>query len=348
MLPQNVIERRRFLRTAAGSALACGARAGFAAEVVSGREADVFAFFVIADTHYLADKNAPKMLDAESLRHTQDFVEMLRTLPGDSIAEAAGGGRVRSIGGVLHCGDVIDSGDKNGRVYEEMQRTEWAAFEEDYGLRGDDGKLPFPVYELHGNHDSPGGAGHAIERIVERNRTRPGVLAVSDNGLHYAWRFGPLHMVNLGITVGSGDERDSLRQFNPRSSLQFLQSYLEKHVGRSGQPVVVSHHLDVAQYSKPCDPNATSAKPSWWTACDVRNFYEALQPYNVVALFNGPCAPRRRRAPVARRRRPCRWRSRSRRCRARPPRWCAAGSAPGPIGSPPSTSRRRRCRRPAR
>ena len=286
------VDRRRFLGAVAAAMLARGATSAAADQPAVG-EGEPFAFFVVADTHYLADKNAPAKLDAESLAHTRDFVDLLRKLPGTPIPQTAGGGRVRAVGGLLHCGDVIDSGDKNGRTFEEMQRTEWAAFEEDYGLRGGDGKLPFPVYELHGNHDSPGGAGHAIDRIVERNRSRPGVIAVSDNGLHYAWRFGPLHMVNLGITVGSGDERDALRQFNPRSSLEFLQSHLAKHVGESRRPVVVSHHLDVAQYSKPCDPGAPPTKPSWWTACDVRNFYEALRPYNVVALFNGHTHARR-------------------------------------------------------
>lgn len=67
-----------------------------------------------------------------------------------------------------HAGDVIDTGDKTGKVQSEMQRTEMAAFEKTMGLTGADGDLDFPVYEVHGNHDGPGGKGHAIDRIIER------------------------------------------------------------------------------------------------------------------------------------------------------------------------------------
>jgi cytolysin (calcineurin-like family phosphatase) len=207
-------------------------------------------------------------------------------LPGSEISAAAGGGRVIKPRGLIHCGDIIDTGDKNGGPHLQMQQTEFARFVEDYGLTGSDGKLPYPVYELHGNHDAPRGTGHAVEQIAERNRSRPGVVGTSDNGVHYSWDWGPLHCVCLGLTVGVGSGLTERRGYDPLGSADFLAADLDKHVGRSNRPVVIAHHLDLPRYCVPCNPG-DAAKKSDWNACDVAAFYDAIQGYNVAAVFYG-------------------------------------------------------------
>ncbi|MFY8201756.1 MAG: hypothetical protein ACOVLE_13855, partial [Pirellula staleyi] len=92
--------------------------------------------------------------------------------------------------GVIHAGDLIDSGDKDSPNHRKMQRTEWSNYAADYGLTGQDGRLKLPLYEVYGNHDSPSGDGHAVKQIVERNKKRPGLVNVADNGLHYSWDWG--------------------------------------------------------------------------------------------------------------------------------------------------------------
>ena len=144
-------------------------------------------FFFVSDTHFLANKADPTTLDEKSIATCRGLVDTLNKLPGTAIPADAGGGVVSKPRGVIHGGDLIDSGDKNGGPHPKMIETEWAGFVEEYGLNGTDGRLKFPVYEVHGNHDSPGGSGLPVRKIIERNKTRPGLKNVSENGLHYSW-----------------------------------------------------------------------------------------------------------------------------------------------------------------
>jgi predicted phosphodiesterase len=214
-------------------------------------------------------------------------VEALNSLPGSTIDESAGGGVVLAPRGVVHAGDLIDSGDKSGTLHEEMQRTEWNAYLEAFGLSGSDGRLRYPVYEVHGNHDGPQGRGVVVDGIRERNRTRPGIDSVSENGLHYAWDWGPVRFLNLGIVVGSSGSSDQKRRYDPLGSLPFLVADLEKHVGDSGRPVVITHHVDVARYSIPCEEGAPANLQREWNPCDVRAFYDAVAPYRIAAILYG-------------------------------------------------------------
>ena len=235
------------------------------------------AFFVCGDPQYLAEKSkAPTKLDPLSEQANTRFIALLAKLRGSALPTTMGGGKVSSdIRGIIVTGDLIDSLDKNGGPYPAMQRFEWKRFIADFGLTGQDGRIAFPVYELHGNHDGPQGKTFLIDAIVERNRTRPAVVHVSPNGLHYAWDWGPLHLVNLGIFAGDSDERRKDHHYAPRNSLAFLKSDLKKHVGDSGRPVMVSHHLHL------------SAPEYDWPKEDLAAYHEALKPYNVIAIFNG-------------------------------------------------------------
>lgn len=275
------LHRRDFL--AASLATACaGTRALTHAE--QPKSLDV-SFFFIADTHYLADKNDPKKLDTRSLDTNSRLVDTLNKLPGTAIPDKAGGGKVAAPRGVIHGGDCIDSGDRDGGDYARMQQTEWASFAADFGLDGKDGRLKYPVYEIHGNHDSPQGDGLAVKKMIERTKKRPGVSNVSKNGLHYSWDWEPVHFVTLGIVVGAVKDVKRKRRYNPLDSLDFLVADLKDKVGDSGRPVVLIHHVDVARNSTEPDSKATSNKE--WDPSDVRGYHDALKAYNVVAVLYG-------------------------------------------------------------
>ncbi|MFO0865065.1 MAG: metallophosphoesterase [Gemmataceae bacterium] len=243
------------------------------------------AFFLIGDTHFLANSANPKELDATSRTVTTRLVDQLNRLAGTQIPEAAGGGTVQTPRGLIHAGDMIDTGDKTGAAARAMQETEWRAFETQYGLTGRDGRLRYPIYEVHGNHDAPAGQGLAIDEIRRRNKQRPGVTRISENGLHYSWDWGPVHFINLGIVVGQDRNVGRRRRYPPLESLGFLSEDLGR-VRDPHQPIVITHHVDVARYCDACDPNA-EARNQEWDPCDVRAYYEAIKERNVVALLYG-------------------------------------------------------------
>lgn len=280
-LPIAAMSRRSIL--AAGAATLLGPHL-FAGAAPAG---DAVSFYVIGDTHYLADKASPDKIDEESAAVTAALIRTLNDLPGTAIPAEAGGGKVAQPRGVIHAGDIIDTGDKTGPVHEAMQKTEWQRYCADFGLAGGDGKLKLPVYEVHGNHDSPGGKGLAIDGIIERNLKRPGVDHRSGNGLHYAWNWGAIRLINLGIVVGQVKQVTQKRRYNPLDSLDFLVADLKKNVGDSGRPVVITHHVDVARYTGNCDGDAAANLQKEWNPCDVKGYHDALRGFNVIAIFYG-------------------------------------------------------------
>src|SRR5256885_5736987 len=101
--------RRQFLAsTAAAGALVWGGRG-----LLGAPADDAIRFFVVGDTHYLADKAEPSKLDPASEQVTSALIETLNRLPGSAIPDGAGGGVVGAARGLIHAGDLIDSGDKN-------------------------------------------------------------------------------------------------------------------------------------------------------------------------------------------------------------------------------------------
>jgi cytolysin (calcineurin-like family phosphatase) len=282
-MTHSVLDRRNLLTIAATSSLTnLMPQLGQA----QANEMEKIAFFVIGDTHFHAEQEQPGTMKTNSLAVCRSLVETMNQLPSQEIPAAAGGGRVLPPQGVIHAGDVIDSGDKQGKIFQQMQQTEWAAFIEEYGLTGSDGRLKFPVYEVHGNHDSPHGSGLAIEKIVERNQTRPGVTHRSNNGLHYSWDWGPAHFINLGLIVGNDRTIARKRRYAALDSLEFLLTDLRNKVGQSGRPVIITHHIDIARHTTGCDATAPADNKEW-DPCDVQSFYSALQGYNIAAIFYG-------------------------------------------------------------
>jgi cytolysin (calcineurin-like family phosphatase) len=213
-------------------------------------------------------------------------VDWLNRLPGTAWPEAIalGAGAVPRPRGVVHAGDLVDNGDK-GPAKHPMAETEMGAFVADWGLNGGDGRLRWPVREVHGNHDSPRGDGPVISEIRARNRRRRDLTGMSANGLHYSWDWGSVHFVALGIVVGDAPEVTRVRRYAPLGSLPFLVDDLARNVGRSGRPVVLVHHVDVARYSAPVADDVVVKHE--WDYGDVRAFYEALRPYRVAATVYG-------------------------------------------------------------
>lgn len=239
------------------------------------------AFFLIGDTHILADKLDPGQIDQRSASLINRLADTLNRLPGTKIPNEIGGGNVLNAKGVIHAGDCIDTGDQ-AKI--QMQRTEWNAFADVFGLTGKEGRLRLPIYEVHGNHDSPRGNGLAIEKIIERNKARPGVTNRSKNGLHYSWDWDKVHFINLGIVVGQGEGTTKRRRYDPLGSLEFLVADLKEKVGDSGRPVIITHHVDMLRYSQSVDEKVTNTE---WDPNDVKAFHEALQGYNIAAILYG-------------------------------------------------------------
>lgn len=267
--------RRQFLA-------ALGVTAAGAAFPARAATPPLTSFFVVSDTHFFADKNQPGQLDANSASYNRQLVDTLNRLPGTAFSEAVGGGTVPVPQGVLHTGDVIDTGDKGGAAHEAMQRTEWAAFAAEYGLTGSEGRLKFPVFEIPGNHDSPHGAGHAIVQMIARQRARKNLKAISKNGLHASWEWGGVHFATLGLIVGTDKSVDRKRRYAASDSLAFLLEDLANTP--KDQPLVLMHHVDMARY--------TVAKPDtdytkWeWDPADVAAFHAAIKGRR-TAIFYG-------------------------------------------------------------
>ncbi len=273
--------RRDFIRTAAASALALPRLR--AAETTT----EPVSFFLVGDTHFFADHDEPSQMDAGSHEVTSRLIDTLNELPGTAIPAEARAGTVAVPRGLIHVGDLIDSGDKTGPIFSKMQETEWAAWSAGYGLTGRDGRLKYPVYELCGNHDAPHGTGLVIDQIIARNKQRPSVTNVSANGLHYSWDWGHVHFVVLGLIVGTAAETKRQRRYAALDSLDFLRADLAAMVGESGRPVVLLHHVDLGRYTQPtCDPAAPFDNKEW-DACDVRGFYEAIRGHQIAAIFHG-------------------------------------------------------------
>jgi predicted phosphodiesterase len=245
---------------------------------------DPVAFFLVGDTHFLADKEDTAKLDERSATVTGRLVDWLNKLPGTEIPKPAGGGTVLAPRGVIHAGDCIDTGDK---ANVKMQETEWAAFADAYGLTGKDGKLQVPVYEVHGNHDSPRGDGLAVKKIIARNKSRPGLTNASKNGVHYSWDWGGVHFINLGIVVGQVADVLRKRRYGPLGSLEFLVSDLKEKVGTTGRPVVITHHVDMLRYAQPLPVEDRKAEGMEWDPADVKGFHDAIRGYNVAAILYG-------------------------------------------------------------
>ncbi len=279
------MNRRQFISLTAGATVFGADKVLRAAPATS-----PVSFFLVGDTHYCADDGEATAMKAVSLQTNQSLVDWLNRLPGTDFPSDLGGGKVPDPAGVIHAGDLIDTGDKPRTTQVDRRvQTELSHFLADWGLHGSDGKLRWPVREIHGNHDSPGGDGPVISEIKARNKRRKGLTGISPNGLHYSWDWGPVHCVALGITVGTGADTSAQRRYAPMDSLPFLQDDLAKNVGKSGRPVILVHHVDVVRYSKEDGTKKGSSKglAVEWDTAEVHKFFAALADYRIAGILYG-------------------------------------------------------------
>lgn len=284
----SVISRRNALVSVAGAAACVTALRG--EELPSYREGEAAgantAFCFVTDTHYLADKANPKVMNPQSAKICRRLVNTLNELQGETIPRNAGAGKVSKISGIIHGGDLVDSADKRGGVYPQMYATEFAAFEADYGLNGRDGVLKYPVFEVYGNHDGPQGDTLVVDGIKRRNKNRKGLTRVSANGLHYSWDWEDVHLVNLGIVIGQSGPGFQRRRYAPMDSLEFLKKDLQR-MGDPTRPVIITQHIDLARYSVPYTEDDEKFLNMEWHPQDVKAFHETVAPYHVIANFFG-------------------------------------------------------------
>jgi Calcineurin-like phosphoesterase len=277
--------RRRFLYDFSLGVTAWSSLADISmAQTTSAQNMEPLSFFLVGDTHYAADVSDSSKMDEDSQACNIRLIEWLNRLPGTSFSEATGGQRIAIPHGVIHAGDLIDNGDKGAAKYPQA-RTEIAAFMADYGLHGGDGKLKWPVREVHGNHDSPHGDGPVIPLLMERNRNRRNLALISNNGLHYSWDWAGVHFVALGLIVGETKSCTRKRRYAALESLAFLQQDLAQSVGDSKRPVILVNHVDVHRYAKECAIDQVLNHE--WDFADVQAFYAVIKPYRIAAMLCG-------------------------------------------------------------
>jgi len=273
------VSRRRFLgQSALLAGLPC-------ANAMAASDAGAVTFFLVGDTHYCASEEDDRVLDPISAAHNTRLVDWLNRLPGTEFSPESGGGLVPEPHGVIHAGDIVDNGDKGPAVMSKKVPIELSSFLADWGLNGGDARLRWPVREVHGNHDSPRGDGLVIDEIKARNQRRKGIVNRSDNGLHYSWNWAGIHFVALGIVVGDAPEITRKRRYGALGSLPFLRTDLAEHVGDSGRPVVLVHHIDVARYSVAVPDDKVIHNE--WDYGDARAYHQTLRPYRVAGALCG-------------------------------------------------------------
>ncbi len=238
-------------------------------------------FLVTSDSHYDAFENEDRN---ERNRAT---IDQMNAISGAQWPEELGGGAIGTPCAVLVLGDVIDDGDRMWEGANQGER-QFASFLADFGLDGTDGRLKYPVLESWGNHDGPPAGrerfGFSFQaKLKERNARRLAkglIAAVSENGLHYSWNWGGVHFAELGLYPGNEPHpaiRYSPQYHDPQQSLEFLEADLRANAVPGVTPVIICHHYDLQG-------------SDWWHADDRKAYYDAIRPYNVIAVFHGHTA----------------------------------------------------------
>ena len=132
------LSRRELLRR--GALATAGAAIGARGLHAWAQRDDDLAFFIISDTHMLADATMPSRVDAERFAMNERLIDLLNTLPGQPLPSSLGGGVVQRPRVVLHLGDIADSGDKRDATHDAITRTEFVAHASLYGVTGTDRK----------------------------------------------------------------------------------------------------------------------------------------------------------------------------------------------------------------
>ena len=242
-------------------------------------------FFHISDQHYsIPEGSDPKIITSKEKKFARTIKAMNR-LPGTKYPDKIGGS-VDDPRGVIITGDLTNGGKKD----------QWFKWVRQWGFKSRHGLLKYPVYEGAGNHDGGPAAkgGYVRRQIIKRNRERPAVVNISENGLHYSWDWDDVHFVQLNEYPGPEDtnrysgnrayNRKEQRFGNPaEKSLQFLRQDLASKVGDSKRPIILLQHYGFGDF--PFHPWGDDA--GWWTEEHALRLWETIEGYNVISILSG-------------------------------------------------------------
>lgn len=197
-----------------------------------------------------------------------NWVYQINALAGTTYPTALGGGVVAAARGVIALGDLINDG---GNLT--AGSAQWASWKADYGVNGE-GVCDYPVYECFGNHDLSS-TRFVQKDVISRNQTRPGLTAISMNGLHYSWDWDGVHFVVLGMYPADTWVTDNTYgpTHDPEYALEFLKWDLATNVGDSGRPVITMHHYDFLT--------------DWWPTRQKLAYPRELDGYNIILILHG-------------------------------------------------------------
>ena len=207
-------------------------------------------FLVFSDTHFgyggserdllgrrrdpVANPEGTELVNARA-------IESMNTIAGKPWPAVLGG----SIGaplGLLISGDLTEDG----------EAWQWHGFTRYYGLDGKDGRIRYPVFEGHGNHDKQGDW-YVLNRIRERH-----------GDLNYSFDWHDLHLVCLG-------------EAPDKAALDWLGRDLAR-VGKQ-RPILIYFHFPL---------QGPYAENNWFARGDYRDGFAAtIGGFNVIAVFHG-------------------------------------------------------------
>lgn len=199
--------------------------------------------------------------------------------------------------GVVVCGDMTDGG---GQMAELHEGTQLLQFSHRYQQGHGPDRIHYPVFVGLGNHDL-GQDVHPSQVDCYRDELRdyvrlnhkPDVLKPphpADNyheaSDSYSWNWDGLHLVQAHRFAGD-------RSKGAASSLGWLKNDLATFAG-DGRPVVIFQHYGWDQFSRErWDPvrktfnDTGSGAAHWWSDSDRNAFLDAINGYNITAIFHG-------------------------------------------------------------
>lgn len=222
-----------------------------------------------------------------------------KEINGKSSHLASAGEEIAMPLGVVIGGDITDDG--GGQVTHPSEGTQLLQFSQRYQQGFGPDRIHFPVFTGLGNHDldQDGPPGHVdwyrrqLRDYVEINH-RPGVffhppVPAADYDVDsdcYSWNWDGLHLVQCHRFAGDATKGSV-------NALPWLKRNLATYAA-DGRPVVLFQHYGWDPFSiERWDPKARtfddegSGNQHWWSDADRQATVEALQGYNVVAVFHG-------------------------------------------------------------
>ena len=252
-----------------------------------------FTFLLFSDIHIGAEnlKAKPPVTKADTLARIESNLQTMQSLVGRPWPERPmlAGLNLEAIAApraLILLGDVTD-GHKDPAEQEDQRKT----FERLFPVQGVRfGERTVPVFACAGNHDGDP-SGPARQALVARNRKLADAghfAAISANGTHFALNWSGVHFICLNLCPADTTDAEMPFKYgqpgpgswnDPQGALSFLKDYLARHVGASGEPIVLLHHYGFDGFSLN-DWN-------WWTPKQRRLLYYLLKDYNVAAFFHG-------------------------------------------------------------